>query len=149
MFGPLVFLTLVLQDSLAFRVELPATAASGERVPIVLRLSNTARHPVTLALEGRPIAFDVTIARLDGTVVWRRLEGQVVSAILAVRTIEAGESLTFETEWSGGLPDGSPAPPGRYTVTGALPTDRPEGLNTKAAPLRVLAPGVAQPRLDG
>jgi len=140
MLVPLVFLTLVFQDSLAFRVELPAAAASGDRVPVVLRLTNTARHPVTLALEGRPIAFDVTIVREDGTVVWHRLEGQVVSAILAVRTLEPGESLAFETEWSGRLRDGSPAPPGRYLVTGTLPTDRPEGLTTEGALLRVLAP---------
>lgn len=140
MFVPLVLFALVLQDSLAFRVELPATATSGEPVPIVLRLTNTARHPVTLALEGRPIAFDVTIAR-DGSVVWRRLEDQVVSAILAVRTLEPGESLTFETEWAGRLREGSPAPPGRYTVTGTLPTDRPEGLSTRPATLRLVADG--------
>jgi hypothetical protein len=139
MFVPLVCLTLVLQDSLAFRVELPATTASGEAVPVVLRLTNTARQPVTLALEGRPIAFDVTIAREDGSVVWRRLEGQVVAAILAVRTLEPGESLTFATEWSGRLRDGSPAPPGRYTVTGSLPTDQPQGLATRPVPLRLLA----------
>ena len=140
MFVPLVLFTLVLQDSLAFRVELPATATSGEPVPIVLRLTNTTPHAITLALEGRPIAFDVTIARVDGTVVWRRLEGEIVSAVLAVRALESGESLTFETEWSGRLRDGSPAPPGRYAVVGTLPTDQPQGLATPPAALRVLPP---------
>lgn len=140
-----VLYSLLLQDSVAFRVEIPPAVQAGRAVPIVLHLTNKTERALTLALQGRPIAFDVTVAREDGDVVWRRLEGAVVSAILAVRTLEPGESLVFETEWSGRLADGSPAPPGRYSVTGALPTDTPEGLQTLPAPLRLLRPGEGAP----
>lgn len=135
----LVLSSLLLQDSVAFRVEVPAAAPAGEPVAIVLRLTNKTERPLTLALQGRPIAFDVTVTREDGTLVWRRLEGAVVSAILAVRRLEPAESLVFETVWDGRRPDGSPAPPGGYQVTGALPTDTPEGLTTLPTPLRLLA----------
>jgi hypothetical protein len=134
----LVLYSLLLQDSVAFRVDVPAAARAGEPVPIVLRLTNRTERPLTFALQGRPLAFDVTVAREDGTVVWRRLAGQVVSAILAVRTLEPAETLTFEAVWNGRTADGAAARPGRYRVTGSLPTDTPTGLTTLPAPLELL-----------
>ena len=68
-------------------------------MPVTLRLTNTGREQLTVYLQGRPIAFDLTVRHLDGTIVWRRLEGQVVSAILAVRQLEPGASLEFEEVW--------------------------------------------------
>ena len=108
---------------------------AGEPVPIVLRLTNKTERTLTLALQGRPIAFDVVIAREDGALVWRRLEGEVVTAILAVRTLAPAESLVFEARWNGRDRSGAVASPGRYTVTGILPTDQPAGLSTRATPL--------------
>ena len=127
--------SLLLQDSVAFRLVLPDSAVAGRPVPIVLRLTNRTERPLTLALQGRPIAFDVEVAREDGTVVWRRLEGEVVSAILAVRTLEPAESLDFEATWNGRDRAGAAVPPGRYLVTGSLPTDQPAGLRTRPTPL--------------
>lgn len=138
-FATLVLYSLLLQDSVVFRVELPPAAHAGEPVPIVLRLTNRTEQPLTLALQGRPLAFDVTITGPDGTIVWRRLEGAVVQSILAVRTLAPAESLTFEAAWDGRRRDGSPAPPGRYLVAGRLPTDTPEGLITRPTPLELLA----------
>jgi hypothetical protein len=127
------------QDSLAFRVEpLPATAA-GRPVPISLTLTNRAMHPMTVAMQGRPPAFDITVARRDGQVVWRRLAGQVVPAILAVRTLAPAETLTFTATWNGRAADGSPPAPGRYIVTGSLPSDPPEVLTTPPEPLELRA----------
>jgi hypothetical protein len=137
-FSTLVLYSLLLQDSVAFRVELPPAARAGQPVPIVLRLTNRTERPLTLALQGRPLAFDVTVTGPDGTMVWRRLEGTVVPAILAVRTLAPAESLTFEAVWNGRSRDGTPAPPGRYLVTGSLLTDTPEGLATRPAPLELL-----------
>jgi hypothetical protein len=131
--------SLLLQDSVALRLVLSASARAGEPIPIVLRLTNTTDHPVTLALQGRPIAFDVLVAREDGTTVWRRLEGEVVTAILAVRTLEPAESLEFTTTWNGRDRSGAAVPPGRYRVTGTLPTDRPEGLRSPPAPLTIVS----------
>ena len=130
--------SLLLQDSVAFRLVLPGSARSGEPVPIALRLTNKTEHPITLALQGRPIAFDVVVAHEDGTTVWRRLEGEVVTAILAVRTLEPAESLEFETTWNGRDRSGAAAAPGRYRVTGSLSTDQPDGLHTPHVPLTIL-----------
>jgi len=138
-FATLVLYSLLLQDSVAFRVELPPAAHAGEPVPIALRLTNRTERLLTLVLQGRPLAFDVAVAGPDGAIVWRRLEGAVVPSILAVRTLAPAESLTFETVWDGRGRDGSPAPPGRYLVTGTLLTDTPEGLATRPAPLELLA----------
>jgi len=135
----LVLYSLLLQDSVAFRVELPAAAHAGEPVPIVLRLTNRTEQPLTLTLQGRPLAFDVTVTGPDGAIVWRRLEGAVLQSILAVRTLAPAESLIFEALWDGRRRDGSPAPPGRYVVAGRLPTDTPEGLVTQPTPLELLA----------
>jgi hypothetical protein len=135
----LVLHSLLLQDSVAFRVELPSAARAGEPVPIVLRLTNRIERPLILTLQGRPLAFDVTVTGPDGTIIWRRLEGAVLQSILAVRTLAPAESLTFEAVWDGRRRDGSPAPPGRYLVAGRLPTDAPEGLVTHPTPLELLA----------
>ena len=132
--------SLLLQDSVALRLLLAPRAVAGEPVLIVLRLTNTTAQPLTLALQGRPIAFDITIAREDGTVVWRRLEGEVVAAILAVRELGPAESLEFQATWNGRNRSGEPAAPGRYLVTGVVPTDQPEGLRTQPASLTVVPP---------
>ena len=92
-------------------------------MPVTLRLTNTGRDPLTVYLQGRPIAFDLTVRNLDGTIVWRRLEGAVVPAILAVRQLEPGASLEFEEVWRQVSNAGETVPPGDYRVTGALPTD--------------------------
>ena len=131
--------SLLLQDSVAFRVELPPSVHAGEPVPVVLRLTNRTEQPLTLVLQGRPLAFDVTVTGPDGAIVWRRLECMVVQSILAVRTLAPAESLTFEAVWDGRRRNGSPAPPGRYLVAGKLPTDTPEGLVTRPTPLELLA----------
>ena len=103
--------SLLLQDSVALRVEVPGSVRTGERVPVVLRLVNKTERQVTLLLQGRPIVFDVTVAREDGAVVWRRLEGQVSGAILALRVLAPAESLTFEAEWDGRAASGARARP--------------------------------------
>jgi hypothetical protein len=134
-----VLYSLLVQDSVTFRVHAPASVRAGERVPIELVLTNRTERPLTLYLQGRPLAFDITVSREDGSQIWRRLQGQVVSAILAVRELAPAESLTFEAVWDSRLPDGRPAPPGRYRITGRLPTDTPEGLTTPPASLQILA----------
>jgi len=135
----LVLYSLLLQDSVAFRVHAPSSVRAGEPVPIELILTNRTERPLTIYLQGRPLAFDITVRRQDGDTIWRRLEGQVVSAILAVRTLAPAESLTFEAVWDGRDSSGKPAPPGRYQITGRLPTDTPEGLTTLPTPLQVVA----------
>ena len=116
---------------------LPARVHVGEEVPITLRLTNMSRLPVTTYLQGRPVTFDVIVSRADSSVVWRRLQGSFVSAILQVRTLPPGESLEFKEKWSQRGNSGKPVPPGEYLVTGILPTDPPAKLQTAAVPLRI------------
>jgi hypothetical protein len=125
-------------DSMRFEIVLPDSVRAGEPVPVTLRLTNTGREPLTIYLQGRPIAFDVTVRRPDGTIVWRRLEGEVVSAILAVRQLEPGASLEFEEVWRQVSNAGEAVPPGDYRVTGVLPGDASEAFQTSPALLRIV-----------
>jgi hypothetical protein len=134
-----VLYSLLVQDSVTFRVHAPTSVHAGEPVPIELVLTNRTERRLALSLQGRPLAFDITVRREEGAVVWRRLEGQVVSAVLALRELAPADSLTFEAVWDGRMADGRPAPPGRYQVVGSLPTDTPEGLTTLPVPLQILA----------
>jgi uncharacterized protein (DUF58 family) len=124
--------------SMTLQIVLPATVRAGEAVPITLRLTNTGRKPVTAYLQGRPVAFDVIVSRHDGTVVWRRLEGAVVSAVLQVRSLAPGEVLEFSDSWSQQSNLGESVGSGEYLVTGVLPTDPPAELRTQPVPLRIL-----------
>lgn len=125
-------------DSMRLEIVLPDSVRVREPVPVTLRLTNTGREPLTVYLQGRPIAFDLTVRNLDGTIVWRRLEGEVVPAILAVRQLEPGASLEFEEVWRQVSNAGETVPPGDYRVTGALPTDAPEPLQTSPVVLRIV-----------
>lgn len=134
---PVLLSGVLLGDSLRFQVVAPDSVRSGQPVPIILRLVNSGDKPATVYLQGRPIAFDIAIRGTDGAVVWRRLEGQVVSAILAVRELAPGEALTFADTWRQADNAGGPVPPGEYTVTGSLATDR-EPLLTPPARIRIV-----------
>jgi hypothetical protein len=138
MLAALMLSGLLLGDSISFQVVVPDSVRVGEPVPITLRLTNTGDRAVTLYLQGRPIAFDIAVRRSGGDTVWRRLEGQVVSAILAVQTLEPGATLEFQDLWRQVSNVGEPVPPGEYTVTGALPTDAPTPLRTPPSSLRII-----------
>jgi Intracellular proteinase inhibitor len=128
----------ILLGAMTLQIVLPTTVRMGEAVPITLRLTNTSREPVTAYLQGRPVAFDIIVSRHDGTVVWRRLEGAVVSAVLQVRSLAPGEVLEFSDTWLQQSNRGESVGPGEYLVTGVLPTDPPAELRTQPVPLRIL-----------
>ena len=123
--------------SILLEILLPGRVHIGEKVPITVRLTNTAGVPVDVHLQGRPVAFDVIISRPDSSLVWRRLEGNFVSAVLQLRTLAPGERLEFEETWSQRSNSGEPVEPGEYFVTGVVPTDPPAKLQTAAVPLRI------------
>lgn len=119
------------------RVEIvvPPNVTAGQPVPVTLRISNTSDRPITLYLQGRPIAFDLTVQH-GSEVVWRRLEGATVSAILQVRTLAPGESLDLKETWKQENNAGRRVDPGDYTVSGSVLTDR-EPLRTAPTHLRI------------
>ena len=123
-------------DSITFTIEVPDSVRRGETVPITLRLTNTGSRTVTLYLTGRSITFDITVARPDGDVVWRRLEHVASQQILQVKTLAPGETLELKERWRQRTNAGAAAPPGDYTVKGVIPTDG-QPLRTAPAPLRV------------
>jgi intracellular proteinase inhibitor BsuPI len=124
-----------------FEIDLPPQVAAGEPVPITLRAKNTGPEPIDLYLRGREIAFDITVTREDGEIVWRRLEGRTVPAILQVRTLSPGEWLELREVWDQQSNGGRPAVPGLYTVEGTFPTDLRQPAKTPAAPLRIVPVG--------
>jgi hypothetical protein len=119
-------------------IEVPAEVGRGDSVPILLRLVNDADTAVDVALQGRPVAFDVTVTRAGGEQVWRRLAGETVTSILQLRTLAARESLEFRTSWDQRSDAGAPVPPGEYVVRGAIPSDPPSVLRSGPAKLRIL-----------
>ena len=135
----LVLYSLLLQDSIAFRVHAPSSVHAGEPVPIELVLTNRTERSLTLRLEGRPLAFEVTVSREDGTVVWRHSPRASQPPEPEVRVLAPAESVTLEVVWDGRLADGHAPRPGRYRIAGSMPTDSPERLSTLPAPLQVLA----------
>jgi hypothetical protein len=110
----------------------PRKVAVGQPVPMTLRIRNTKHQAITLYLQGRPVAFDLVVERADGEVVWRRLEGAVVSAILGVRTLGPGEVLDLKESWKQETRTGARARPGEYRVSGSVLT---EGKPIRAGPV--------------
>ena len=119
-------------------IDLPSEVPRGRPVPIDLRLINPGRESREVVLQGRPTAFDITVTRLDGTPVWRRLDREVVAAILQLRTFAARETLGFHAVWNQRDSGGTLVPPGDYLVRGGIPSDPPAVFQSAAVPLRVV-----------
>jgi hypothetical protein len=114
-------------DSMRVEIVVPPRVAVGAPVPITIRIGNPTARPIELHLQGRTVVFDLIVSRGDA-VVWRRLEGESVPAILQIRMLAPGEVLELKETWRQKDGTGRPVGPGEYSVTGMVPTD--------AAPLR-------------
>ncbi len=124
-------------DSLRLRVEVPDRVPAGEPVPITLRVENLTDRTLNLYLTGRTIAFDLIVERLDGAMVWRRLEGEVIQSILRLDTLGPGEALVLEDSWAQRTNEGGPVPAGEYRVRGELLAEG-EQLASPAERLRIV-----------
>jgi hypothetical protein len=123
-------------DSMRVELVVPPKVALGKPVPMTLRIRNTNNQPITLYLQGRPVAFDLVVEQRDGGVVWRRLEGAAVSAILGVRTLAPGEVLELKERWKQQTRMGRRVNPGVYSVSGSVLTDG-EPIRAGPVPLRI------------
>lgn len=128
-------------DSLELSIEAPKRVQAGEAVPITVRARNRTNRPLELHLVGRTIAFDIVVTAPDGTVVWRRLEGEAVQFILHLRRLGPRQTLELAASWDQRGRDGSPVPPGLYNVQGIIPTDQLEPLRTPVVPLEITGAG--------
>jgi hypothetical protein len=120
-------------------IVVPATARVGERVRIRLSAENRGTEAVDLHLRGRRVAFDVVVELSGGQIVWRRLDGEIVEAIVQLRTLAPGEVLTLDAQWDQRSAAGRQVEPGVYSVRGLLLTDAPDALETERVPLRVIS----------
>lgn len=118
-------------------LEVPADPAHGEAIDVVLRVRNDTPRTVELGLRGRDPTFDVVVADGSGRIVWRRLEGAALLAILQLRVLAPGEELVLRARWDGRTREGVAAPPGDYAVHALLHTDESVPLATRPVPLRV------------
>lgn len=110
-------------DSLRLAIDAPDTVPRGDAVPITFRVENVTDRTLSLHLMGRDIAFDVIVARVDGSTVWRRLEDEVLQAILRFETLAPGQALVLDALWDQRSNAGQPVPPGEYRVWAQLLTD--------------------------
>lgn len=125
----------------SFRIELllPPRVRAGEAVPIRLRAQNVTQHTLDLYLRGRTPTFDVVIARTDGEVVWQRLEGEIIPAIVHLRPLAPGERLEIGTAWDQRTKAGKTLGPGEYVAYGLLLVEG-EPLRTPSTSLRIAPP---------
>jgi hypothetical protein len=128
--------TVTSNDSLRLHLDMPGEVAVGEAVPITVRAENITDRTIDLYLTGRPIAWDVIITDATQTMVWRRLEGEIIAAALRIETLAPGDSLVLSGEWDQQRRDGRAVPPGTFTVRAEILTET-EPLVTPARELRI------------
>ncbi|HYS11111.1 MAG TPA: BsuPI-related putative proteinase inhibitor [Myxococcales bacterium] len=107
-------------DPIRLELALPSHVRAGEAVPLRLRVENVGGQPVDLYLRGRAPTLDVLVARASGEVVWSRLEGEIIPAIVQLRPLAPGERLELETVWNQRTKAGKRVGAGEYLVTGLL-----------------------------
>ncbi len=110
-------------DSIHVELLLEPRARAGEPVRLRLRAANVTRQAVDLYLRGRVPTFDVIVRQRDGVVVWRRLEGEIIPAIVQLRALRPGERLELEASWAQRTNGGDAVAPGDYVVEACLLTD--------------------------
>jgi hypothetical protein len=119
------------------QLDAPGEVRRGAPVPMTLRVENTSGRPIDLVLRGRTIAFDIVVAR-DNDVVWRRLEGEVIQAIIQLKHLEPHEVIELHASWDQRSNQGRRVGPGLYFVRGELLTDTSTPLATPSVPLRIV-----------
>jgi hypothetical protein len=120
-------------EGVEVRLVVPRAVAAGDRVPISIRISNTAVAPVDLYLRGREITVDIVVSDSTGDEVWRRLEGEIIPAILQLKTLASGEVLELTYEWDQTSRRGERAPAGVYGIRAFVLTDGSSSLVSNEA----------------
>jgi hypothetical protein len=113
-----------LYDSVSLTLATPTSVRRGQQVPLVLSVRNVSRQSLTLKL-GAVDNFDLVVERPDGSVVWRRLDGRVVTLVQRRFRLDPEGGLERRDSWDQRRNDGQPVPPGRYQVRGELPNAGP------------------------
>jgi hypothetical protein len=115
----------------------PVTVPRGIPVPIRMQFENTTPDPLELILRGREPAYDFVVTAASGKVVWRRLAGEMVFAILRIEIINPGQILEFRDSWDQHDNAGDLVPPGTYTLRGVILSDGNSTLESAVIPFRI------------
>ena len=118
-------------------IEVPETAAAGETILITMRIENTSSELVELYLHGREATYDFIVTNSDNDIVWRRLEGEVVQAILRVEVLAPGQALELRDSWNQRDNAGKRVAPGSYFVSATLLGEGSSMLESPAVPVRI------------
>ena len=110
-------------DTLRLELEVAGEVPLGSPVPVVIRARNLTDGALTLYLVGDEIVYDLLVWHMDGTLIYRRLEGQAVPMVLRIETIAPREALTLMGSWDQRTSAGTSVGPGSYRIQGELPTD--------------------------
>lgn len=106
-------------------------------MPLLLTVFNPDKTVVTLYLMGRAPSADFLITDPRGGVVWNLRYGKTLMASLQVYPLAAGTILSFRQIWHQRSNAGKPVPAGNYLVRGVLLTDRPGGIASPVAKVRI------------
>jgi hypothetical protein len=118
-------------------MEAPARSRPGAPVPLVFKITNTGRIPVTLQLLGRNPTADFVVSDSSGRAVWSRLRGRTLLGPLRLFPLGGGKSLSFRQIWNQHSDAGSPVKRGEYLIQGVLLTDDPKGLASPLTRVRI------------
>jgi hypothetical protein len=98
-----------------------------------LTVANRGHRTVDLYLHGRQPTFDILVLDGAGSIVWRRLEGEIIPAALTLRPLSGGARLELSARWDRRTNAGTLAGRGEYTARGMLLV---EGGALEAPPVR-------------
>lgn len=128
------------QEGAGVTLEVPPEVSVGEPVPIRILIRNETPSPMDLYLRGREPTFDIAVSDSTGAQVWRRLEGEVIQAIVQIRTVAPQETIELTDTWNQRSQRGDPVAAGRYTISATVLTDSPGGIVSNATTLTVTEP---------
>lgn len=92
---------------------------------------------MTLQLLGRDPTADFRVFDAQGRTVWTLLRGHMMLGALRLYALEGGQILTFRQIWNQHADSGALVPRGAYLIQAVLLTDRPEGLASPEARIRL------------
>lgn len=93
-------------DSVELKLELPREAKAGSAMTAVLRMRNLTDRPISLYLRGRTFTVDVIALRSDGDTAWRRLEGEIIPAMIQHQQLIPGRAVVIPIRWNWSLGTG-------------------------------------------
>jgi hypothetical protein len=125
-------------EPLHLGLEMPSQVPLEQPIRLRLVLENNGDFPIEVGLASSPDAFDIVVETPEGTVVWRRLDGVVIPAVLRLRTLQPGQAIGFTDTWLQRTNDGRAVPTGTYQVRGELPiAGGTQGWTTEAGTIQI------------